>query len=248
MTKGGCPDIDELARLIDLAAGDPRREHLDDCPRCRAQAMVLREFLQDPAVPAGAAVDNASERLLRSLQAEQDAEQGRARSRPFPAIPGARLFRPRRWPFLVSLRPVAAVVALAALGSALYFGWIRRSPGDEADVLRSTPGPALSDRPGASNPSATEDAWLLPVGTDPDGSPVLRWRARPGADAYVVHLFSAELSDIARFGPRPDTMLVLSRAATAAHPLPAGELGWQVSVLRAGQIFETSPVATVRIH
>ncbi len=40
-----CPDVEALAALSGLSADDPRRAHVESCPRCRARLIALEEFV-----------------------------------------------------------------------------------------------------------------------------------------------------------------------------------------------------------
>jgi hypothetical protein len=69
-----CPDTGEVAALASLPAGDPRRRHLENCPRCRALAHAFAEF-EDPGdssdLPGLAEADTElRDRLVAALAAE----------------------------------------------------------------------------------------------------------------------------------------------------------------------------------
>ncbi|MCB1182550.1 hypothetical protein KDM41_03885 [bacterium] len=40
-----CPSIEELGPMAELAAGDPRRAHVDSCPRCRGLLAAFAGFV-----------------------------------------------------------------------------------------------------------------------------------------------------------------------------------------------------------
>jgi hypothetical protein len=75
----------------------------------------------------------------------------------------------------------------------------------------------------------------------------MRWHVVPNADSYRVHLVGADLADLARFGPVPDTRLSL-RPDQIPRNLSSGEvIGWEVVALRSGQEIARSPVSALRI-
>jgi len=60
-----CLLIEELEQLSRLRDDDPRRRHVEDCPRCAARLSSLRLFL-DPLDPAAGADPEAAEAHLRA--------------------------------------------------------------------------------------------------------------------------------------------------------------------------------------
>lgn len=63
-----CLLIEELERLPELPEEDPRRRHVESCPRCSARLASLRLF-EDPSQPAeGARVEEAGRHLDAYLQ------------------------------------------------------------------------------------------------------------------------------------------------------------------------------------
>ena len=95
-------DIQEIANLSGLPADDPRRRHLDECPRCRglaeAQALFLQPGDTDDLDGLGASDAQLQERLASALS-QPPARTGRVRRR-------------RLW------LAAAAVLAVCAIGLA----------------------------------------------------------------------------------------------------------------------------------
>ena len=77
-------DIQEIANLAGLPLDDPRRRHLDECPRCRglaeAQALFLQPGDTDDLDALGTADALLQERLASALD-QQPARSGRPRRR-----------------------------------------------------------------------------------------------------------------------------------------------------------------------
>lgn len=95
-----CIDIRDIPNLADLPAGDPRRRHLDACPRCRGLAEAHGLFMEP-----GATTD------LEGL-ADADVELQRRLTEALAARSTARARSPRRRLWLA----LAAVLALCAVG------------------------------------------------------------------------------------------------------------------------------------
>lgn len=63
-----CHDMTELIDLVGLPAGDPRREHLDRCPRCRGLAVAQGLFLEPGDTSDLADLADADAELAGRLQ------------------------------------------------------------------------------------------------------------------------------------------------------------------------------------
>ena len=97
-----CFDTREIPTLTGLAADDPRRRHLEACPRCRALAQAYAEFL-DPG-------DTSDLEDLSAL----DAELARRLDKTIAESPVLVIRRRRRRTWMAA----AAVLAACALGLA----------------------------------------------------------------------------------------------------------------------------------
>ncbi len=226
-------DICFLPEDIDLAeslpAGDPRRAHARECPRCRALLAAWRSFHAGQA-PEGADPQHATERLdaclRREILAAPQAATRPAR-RPEPSrprrgrnLPAARRLPP--WPVLG--RPGRAILAAAAVVLVCAGLWLvvgGPDGGMDRTILRGA-----SDAPG---PLLRLEApeWTA------DGGVRLRWRPVAGADAYEVLLQDGEASTLATIPSRAAGQELSAEllAALAEEPRP---LLVQVAALAAG--------------
>lgn len=204
-----CPEIEHLAEVLRLPGTNPRRQHVDKCPRCRARAALYQRFL-DPGAPlAGANLPDARRRMSATLEREIAGEAGGQRS----------LFDALR-PFLQPVwRPAMGVVGVAAAVLLIVRLTGAPGPGDGSSVLRER--------------SATSRA--IPVLLQPirqaDQAIVLHWKSAPDADAYQVILFGDDLREKARYAAAADTFLRLAPERLSALP---PSLFWAVAALRGG--------------
>ncbi len=229
-----CYELDDLESLLALDPDDPRRGHLERCPRCRARLLVYEEFIGDRSVPPGADTSDAAVRLRWAFDEERDRriESGAPRRSPWAWL-SARL-RPR------ALRPAWALAAILIAAGALYAGLELRATREAPDLLRRQPAPGLSSR----SPARIE---LRVPSIGPGGAVTLRWHPFPQADSYRVHLMDADLADFARLGPVADTTLFLSPDAMPGGIHSGAVVGWEVAALRAGQEIARSGVSTIRL-
>lgn len=99
MSPHQCYTLDELVDAREAAENDPRRRHLELCPRCRAALAEYLEFADPAPLPQEADVEDAGWRLdaFRKARLEQD-----------------NIIRPWFRRPLTMLAGLAAVVVLAA--------------------------------------------------------------------------------------------------------------------------------------
>lgn len=226
-----CFEVEELGEILQLNAADPRRLHIDACPRCQSRLLVYREFVEDSTVPEGARLQDAAARLGRAFQGEV-APPRSAR------LPKSRSTLSRLMDSLwaPALKPAWVGAGVLVMAFVAYTGyqayWNSKAP----DVLRGA-GPGGSMRSGS--------VVLRPARVGPDGTITLSWGSVTGADTYRVRLLSSALADLATFGPLPDTSLAVA-AEHLPRGLPAGTLvGWQVEALASGEVLATSPTGTL---
>ena len=62
-----CLKPEELADLVGLPLGDPRRAHRDECPRCQALEQSFAAFMDPADVPEEADLADARLRLSEAL-------------------------------------------------------------------------------------------------------------------------------------------------------------------------------------
>jgi len=145
-----CHEIAELANLAGLPAGDPRRRHLESCPRCRGLAAAQGLFLEPGDTDDLEDLDGAEAELARRLDQVL-------------AAPPATAAGPvrRRGPWYA----LAAVLAVGAIG--LTTGELLQMRGGSAPAvgerLRGEEAIVLKVTVAAANVQVTwSDAPLLP--------------------------------------------------------------------------------------
>lgn len=221
----GCYEVEQLAEIAVLSEGDARRAHLTHCPRCRARLAEYESFLRFPSEVAGADVQDADRRLAEVL-ATEIASRARCSDASFLGRIAARVSLPRSY----RAWGVAAVVVIAGVITLSLLG---RHSGER--VLR-----------GHAPASGTSAVTLLAPEKMADQI-VLRWRKQSQADAYIIRLYHADLTDLARFGPIIDTVLVLHAGEVAGLAPADAVLGWSVSALRGGDEIAASPIDPLRV-
>ncbi len=179
----GCFKPDEL---VDLKADDPRRAHLDECPRCRAVMMSFEAFMDPADVPAEAKVADAEARLSAALEQEMGV------TRPAPTF----------WtPFRVRTFAAAAAVLIVAVGLSLFGGGPEVIPAD---------GPVLR---GAGSPAAP---FRVEMSKLENGEFRISWPKIEGATAYRVVVYGEDLEAIMGYDTESATAFKLEPPAGAA--------------------------------
>lgn len=214
-----CLSLSDLLERDLWPADDPRRVHLEQCPRCQGLLLSYEAFVQPPDIPEGADLDDARARLTTDFRGLKTGRPAPVRtSGPQPAETRAGLFDTFMG-FLV--RPAfrfglgAAVVVLLLIG----LPQVIRSPRYDPDsrVLRNSEQTADLRGITTTIPQRQADRVLL------------RWQTTDEVDAYQVLFFDSGLTEIARFDAGLDTQLVL---ALDGLPVPSAEwdtLFWRVS-------------------
>jgi hypothetical protein len=234
-----CFRVDELEEIGRLAGDDPRRGHLDECPRCRARWASVQAFLSPPDEPAGADLADARARLPGALRreifgeasrGETDRRERHGRGAESGADSFVRRLRALRWP---SLGPAfaAAVVLVVAVGI-----WRMLDPGgveDQAPLLRRD-GEVREDVIVGSEAHRLEDGRLS-----------LSWTCTLEADSFVVLLYGSDLSELARHEAGPDPELVLAPSALVARDEGGAPVFWRAIGLRGGDEVARSPLRSL---
>ncbi len=201
-----CHTEAELAALTDVRPGDPRRAHVDGCPRCRARLVEYHAFIAAPPEVPARDLQDADARLGTFL--DREVAGAVVRSHPASDSLGERLRAWWRSPVAAPALAMASVLVLA--GGVALVTIVMRAPrggpaavpeesvmrGDEADVLR-----------------------LAVQARAPEGGARLRWSAVPAAERYEVQVFSATLEPLTRLDAARDTVFVFApeRLAAIAH-------------------------------
>jgi hypothetical protein len=146
-----CLDFETLAALSDLSADDPRRVHVESCPRCRARLIALKEFVASSGSDVPDAEWRAAEAELRRRRVSDGLVSPPARP---PAVR-------RTWTRAV-WRPVfAAAASLVVVLAGAW--WVMQSRHEPA--LRALPGDEWIPSVG-SRGAAVTIAWRATPGAD----------------------------------------------------------------------------------
>ena len=233
-----CIAEEALGDVLALPPSDPRRRHVDECPRCRALAVSYREFLE-PSTEEVASFGTAEDRQLTEFR-ERLTGVATATASPPPAtvrdtkaraaVPAAPPRSWNEWLFGPALRPVWAIAAIV-----IAFGVMKFAP-------KSPPGSVTAPtlRGGASHELATATPSYAAHGV------TLVWSANPEADHYQLRFFSTALAEIGRRDLARDTSVTL-----AAGDLPgayaAGEtILWRVVAMKGGDELESSAPGSLK--
>ncbi len=219
-----CYKTEEFGELAALPPDDPRRAHLADCPRCRADLSAYLAFLHPRELPTIADPEDARMRLAAALEREilsgHPSPGGSVRASGEQA--GHRLRALWRTLTRPALRPAwgLAVVALLVVATQ-QIAQFSRHP-SEPIVLRGPDGTV------AAVVTATMEQL-------DDGSARFTWAPAPGAESYRIAFFRGDLSELETIDAGARNALLVD-APTVAR-LAAGEpvLYWQLVCLRGGE-------------
>lgn len=163
-----CLNPEELA---ELAAEDPRRAHVEGCPRCQAIMTSFASFMDPADIPAGADLKDANARLSAAL----DREIGGAVVRPAPTF----------WtPFRVRALASVAAVVIVAVGLSLVRPGSKVMTNSEP-VLRGMESPVAPFR--------------IDLARLDDGRFQLNWSPVEEATGYRVVIYGEDLGELAGF-------------------------------------------------
>lgn len=244
MTPVSCPDVAELDRLLELPLEDPRRSHLERCPRCRARLSALRAFENPASIPPAADLAAARAQVSRVVHAQRP-ERGGGSKFPLPETeetgrsPGALPGRPG-FPWIGSRRGWLVAVPLAAAAVFLIVLLDRGPDVPEAPTLRSVP-PAEGES-GAGTGSVDDPRLDTPARVE--GGVELRWSGLESADGYLVEIFSPTLEPIYLVGPIPHTRWVLADEDVPAALTAGARFLWRVRALRGSDEIAVSESRT----
>jgi hypothetical protein len=228
-----CFSFEELAEIATSPAADPRRAHLDACPRCQARLLDMGDFERPLDSQEEERMAPERLRLAEALRREMAGEAG-----PAVSAVGSEpvLVRLRRLLTGPALRPALALVGVVAIGALLY-GTLR--PGARSgrgDLLRSP-----------SGPSAATVAGLRATAL-PQGRFELAWAPLAQAEAYEVRIFRDDLTELARLGPFGEPRASFGTDSLATRPAPGTVLVWQVVALRSGDPVAESALETLELR
>ncbi len=223
--KQKCIEISEIATVLRLPADDPRRRHLEECPRCASRLLLYQRFLSQEEIP-GADPASADAHLARVMKSAID-----SRKRPVDVPQGRGILE--RITQVLFPRPAwaaATVVLVAIVAVALWRPWTM----DET-ILRSGDTPRLETIPLS----------LAPPEMLKDGSIRFTWRPMENAESYVVHIRTPDLTEVAIFGAITDTSFVLHRSMLPPETPPV--VLWRVVALQKGDEIGRSRPASLEL-
>lgn len=219
-----CYTWQELDQLLELAAEDPRRQHLSGCPLCRARLAAYRQFLAKEPLAPGSQQAEAEARLAAFIARTFRGEPGVAvKTRPPLLTRLEPILRPRR--IMGPALAMAAVLALLVLLKPFPLGQ-RRWQGS----LRS-----------ADSTASGGLSLLVGAKLDSEGIIIFQWHPWPQTGLYRVQIFTPELVEFAGFPAQSDTFLRVPLVAIRETREP---LFWRIQVLRDGdEIAHSAPMA-----
>ena len=238
--KQRCHTPEEITALAELEPGDPRRAHVDACPRCQAVLLSFREFLAAEPLPEGARPKQASKHLERVLQREilgSPSPEAASEAAGNPAGPTRRSWREH---LAGLLRPPVLAPALAGavvvLAILLFPG---RTP--------TEPAPQYRGSSSETTPAGTGDAHdFIATATTAlaDGGWLLEWRLSSETDRAVVILYAADLSELVRHEVTREHQLQLAASADHEPRFPAAARYWRVLGLQGTEEVARSTLQT----
>ena len=225
-----CLSLDELGQIESLPAADPRRQHFDRCPRCRARLASYRDFME-PASPAiGSKPDEADVRLASALDQEIAglSLHGRASRREGATEGGGSLGRFLQSLWRPAFRPVwaAAIVVLAFFGVRGVRDW-QLDQGDRIILRQGSGASAIVVK--------TQEARF-----QPDGTVSFSWSPIADADSYRISFFGPELLELQSLDAGAGTSLTISAGVLPDVGGPDEPLFWKVRALRGGDEIASS--------
>jgi hypothetical protein len=223
-----CVDVEQIEGLLALSDDDPRRRHLDQCPRCKPILTSYLAFLEADAT-AGADPAEAESRLAGYLETVT----GHSPDRRTETVTGNDGFISKLTRALF-LRPAWAAAALVVVAAGILW-W---SPWSQPQrVLRDAP----QGVPGAGT---ALDLHTPQIQTG--GVILLTWEPLEGADAYQVRLYGEDLAEIVRFHPTGAPSLSVD-PSTLPGDTPAVVL-WRVAALQGGDEISISEPAPLQFR
>lgn len=220
-----CIAEEALGEILALPPDDPRRSHLDTCPRCRSLMLSYQGFVAPDAqsalaygTPEAQALDRARERLLGVGDPHEAPPVAMPRSRPWWAM----LAAPR-------LRPVLALATIAVATVAVFLGSRLQGPAFDPTVR------GLGGKP----MSLAEPAYAR------DGSVRLLWRGTAEAERYELRFFTMALEPVGQVDAGTDTTVTLAPGRLPAAYGHGELLLYRVAAMRGRDemaVSETRPI------
>lgn len=184
MTTEPCLSIEELEQLAALPAGDPRRQHLERCPRCRMLLHSYQAFVKEPEAGPAARGSDLDARLATALDREifgRAAVPAAAAECEEVSLPGRRGLGWLRDAFRG--RPVLRIAAISAAVLLIVLG-VREAgqlrPQGTGEIVLRGAGPAETDALSAQVRLLPQGAWDF------------SWSPVADADAYRIVLYDKD--------------------------------------------------------
>ena len=185
--KRRCYGAEEIGEILESGPDDPRRPHIEECPRCRALAGEYREYIETGRSFPGPDLFEANRKIRKAIGGGGSlgrAGAGGARGRLFAS------------PYV---RPALVAVAAFLVAFGVYSLMIAFTPeGQKFITPKEVATLPVDDSPLAPQPP-------VPV----DGGVVLSWNGVKFAKSYDVIVLSEMLVQVARFGPFTDASFTL---------------------------------------
>ncbi len=218
-----CPPIESFEELLSLDPEDPRRVHLDRCPRCHARMTAFTAFMEVHPLPEGVRMEEARRHLSDAIRRESEIRSRGARSFPSP-------FAWFRFGRLI-WKPALGFATLLLLAGIFLRGGGDRGV-DTPPILRDAGAPRAAGAPLVSDRAA-------------GGAIQLRWRSIPESESYRVLLYGTDLVEISRIDAGRDTTIVLTPDVLARLGESDTPIIWRVAAVRMGDEVSLSPPATI---
>ena len=228
-----CIAEESLGELLSLPDTDPRRAHLESCPRCRALVVGYRQFLE-PLEAAAHSYGTPEETHLNAFRERlagaagtgaADSAEKAGQASPSTARGGgtnseswwSRLFAP-------PLRPAWGLVVIAIAFGGLWMG--PRMGGQKTEPVLRGGGPVVL---------AIGEAVALP-----DGGIRLAWQPHPEADRYEVRFYSAALAEIGRRDAGSEAIVTIGSAEMPEAYRSGGLVLYRIVALKGGDDLDMS--------
>ncbi len=215
-----CYSAEEIGNILKFAPEDPRRQHVEECPRCSALAAEYRDYLDKGGEYPGPSLMDAQQKLRKVI------DKGNQ-----PGISLAAGGKRRGGFFSRVGQPVAITIAILAIVYGLSLVCARQPP--HRDLFEHIAKPAFDP-----------DDPLAPHHATPLARSIrLSWNPAPGAVSYDVIVFNDLMKELGRFTDIQSTEIEIERTM-----LPGRSKGktfmWRVEMHKDDGSAGLSPVAT----
>jgi hypothetical protein len=228
-----CIDIEKIPEVLELPVGDPKRRHVETCPRCSAILASYKAFMKEEILE-GSDPDDADARLSAFIASMTAAPRDEVQAAPSAEDSTRKGILPQIMETFL-MRPVWVTALLVVIAAGIYgvLWWRPWTP--YRTVLRS-PSPV-----GVSQPLALSAPQELS-----GGRVLLEWTPMDGADSYQVRLYGGDFNGIALLEPTSETTFVIDRSLLPADTPDV--LIWRVFAFRRGDEIGSSDPASLELR